>query len=257
MFNNIKVNTDEKIIAEILKRDVAAIYPNFKKLEDELKSGKRLKIYAGADATGSQLHLGHTKIFLLLEKLRQLGHEVFILFGDFTAMVGDPTDKSSTRVKLSKEQVEENLKDWKKQISKVVKINDLKNPAKIVFNSTWLSKMSFGDVLELSSNFTVQQMIERDMFSKRIEEGKPIYIHEFLYPLMQGYDSVHLDVDLYKSTLDCLKFFYPRVNKGGIIISHDYPSVNGVKKAFDEFFKDKPEPIIRVSYNQCLIVKIE
>ncbi len=196
MFNKIKVNTDEKEIGQILERSISAIYPNKEKLKELLKSGKRLRVYTGADATGPQLHLGHSTNFILIEKLRRLGHETIILFGDFTAKIGDPTDKSSARVKLTDAQVKENLKNWKKQVAKIVDLNNSKNPTKIVFNSKWLSKMSFTDVIELASNFTVSQMIERDMFSKRMQEGKPIYIHEFMYPLMQGYDSVHLGVDL-------------------------------------------------------------
>jgi tyrosyl-tRNA synthetase len=192
---NIKVNTDEKEIDKILSRGVFEIYPNKDSLKKELMSGKRLRIYAGADATGKELHLGHAINFMLLEKLRKLGHEIIILFGDFTAQIGDPTDKTSTRIKLDKKQIDENLKNWKKQISKIINFNE-KNKPKIVRNSDWLSKLSFNDVLELSSNFTVQQMIERDMFQKRIEDKKPIYLHEFFYPLMQGYDSVVLNVDL-------------------------------------------------------------
>jgi tyrosyl-tRNA synthetase len=131
-----------------------------------------------------------------VEKLRQLGHEIIILFGDFTAQIGDPTDKGAARIRLTKKQVSDNIKNWEKQISKIVDLNNKTNPIKIVKNSSWLSKMSFQDVIDLSANFTVQQMIERDMFQKRLTDNKPIYVHEFFYPLMQGYDSVHLDVDL-------------------------------------------------------------
>ncbi|MDQ5950603.1 MAG: Tyrosine--tRNA ligase, partial [Patescibacteria group bacterium] len=145
---------------------------------------------------GKDLHIGHSKNYLLLEKFMKLGHEVIILFGDFTAMIGDPTDKGSARVSLSKKQVEENLKTWKKQINPIIPLEMFSKKAKVVKNSTWLSKLTFKDVVELSSNFTVQQMIERDMFAQRLKENKPIYLHEFMYPLMQGYDSVALDVDL-------------------------------------------------------------
>ena len=114
--------------------------------------------------------------------------------GDFTAMIGDPTDKSSARVQLTHKQVLSNLKNYKKQASNLISFSG-KNAAEFKFNSKWLGKMKFSDVLNLASNMTVQQMLERDMFEKRIEEGKPIYIHEFMYPLMQGYDSVAMDVD--------------------------------------------------------------
>ncbi len=185
----------EKIIDEILERGISAIYPSKEELKKVLLSGKKLKIYLGADPTGKDLHIGHSKNYLLLEKFIKLGHEVIVLFGDFTAMIGDPTDKGSARVSLSKKEVEENLKTWKKQISPIIPLS-IFGKVKVVKNSAWLSKLTFKDVVELSSNFTVQQMIERDMFSERLKENKPIYLHEFLYPLMQGYDSVVLDVDL-------------------------------------------------------------
>ena len=196
MFSKNKIDTDLEKIEEILTRSVSSIYPSKDFLKKELLSGKRLKIYVGADATGSSLHLGHATNFILLEKLRRLGHEIVILFGDFTATIGDPTGKGGARVMLNKKQVDKNLKTWKNQIAKIIKLNDSKNSVKFVRNSKWLSKLKFNDVIKLSSNFTVGQMIERDMFQKRISDDKPIYLHEFLYPLMQGYDSVALDVDL-------------------------------------------------------------
>jgi tyrosyl-tRNA synthetase len=191
-----KIITDEAIIDDILSRGVSKIYPTTEKLKEKLMSGDRLKIYFGADATGPNLHLGHTKNLILVEKLRKLGHEIVILFGDFTAKIGDPTDKSAARVRLTDAEVKENLKNWTSQVQKIVEIKNKENPVKIVKNSQWLSKMSFEDVIGLSANFTVQQMIERDMFENRLKEGKPIYVHEFFYPLMQGYDSVELGVDL-------------------------------------------------------------
>ncbi len=192
-----KINTDSKTIDEILERGISNIYPTKEGLRELLLSGKKLKIYLGADPTGTELHLGHSKNFILLEKLRRLGHEVIVLFGDFTAMIGDPTGKLKTRVSLSEKDVENNLRSWKKQLSSIIKFKTFLNGgARIVKNSKWLSKLSFSDVTKLASNFTVQQMIERDMFDKRIKEGNPIYLNEFLYPLMQGYDSVVLGVDV-------------------------------------------------------------
>jgi tyrosyl-tRNA synthetase len=191
-----EINTDPELIEEVLSRSVSAVFPSKDELKKMLLGGKRLKIYHGADATGSQLHLGHSTNFILLEKFRRLGHEVFVLFGDFTAMIGDPTDKGSARVQLTKEQVEENIKTWKSQIKNLIQFDDPVNPPKIVKNSEWLSKLTFSDVVSIGSNFTVQQMIERDMFQKRLADKKPIYLHEFFYPLMQGYDSVALDVDV-------------------------------------------------------------
>lgn len=181
---------------DIFERSVAQVFPSRLALEEALLSGKRLRIYMGADATGPQLHLGHATNFMLLEKFRAMGHEVIVLFGDFTAMIGDPTDKMATRVQLTKEQVEENIASWVSQVRHVLDIDNAENPVRIVRNSDWLAGLDFAKMIELASSFTVGQMLERDMFEKRMREEKPIYVHEFFYPLMQGYDSVALDVDL-------------------------------------------------------------
>ena len=189
-------NTDPRKIEDILARSIFSILPSKDALKKELASGRRLRIYIGADPTGPDLHLGHATNFIFLEKLRELGHEIIILFGDFTAMIGDPTGKDAARKLLTKKEVEKNIKDWKKQVGKILSFSDKKNPAKIKKNSTWLSRLTFSDVIGLSANFTLQQMVERDMFQKRITEKKPIYLHEFFYPLMQGYDSVAMNVDV-------------------------------------------------------------
>jgi len=191
-----KIVTDEKIIDEILTRSVREILPSKELLKKELMSGRRLRLYIGADATGPALHIGHATNYMTLEKFRRLGHEVIILIGDFTARIGDPTDKGAARVQLSREQVVEHTKTWLKQLAPIIAVEDEQNPVKVVYNHDWLSKLTFEDVINLASNFTVQRMLERDMFEKRLEEEKPIYLHEFFYPLMQGYDSVHLDVDI-------------------------------------------------------------
>jgi tyrosyl-tRNA synthetase len=191
-----KIITDEKKIDEILNRGVIVdILPDkgtFKKL---LMSGKRLKIYIGFDATANTLHLSHAKNIILLEKFRELGHEVVLLFGDFTARIGDPSGQSGTRTVLSKMEVLKNIKEWKKQIKNLISFKGIQNPAKIKFNSKWLSRLSIEDFLNLASKVTLQQLIERDMFQERIKQGKHIFLHEFLYPLMQGYDSVAMEVD--------------------------------------------------------------
>lgn len=186
----------EKQIDELLSRSIFQVLPSKEALRGVLVSGKKLRIYVGADATGPQLHIGHATNFMILEKLRQLGHQVIVLFGDFTAMLGDPTEKLATRKRLSREEVNANISTWKDQVSKLLDFSDVENPAIIRQNSEWLSKMNLSDVIDLASHFTVQQMLERDMFEKRMEEGKPIYLNEFLYPLLQGYDSVALDVDV-------------------------------------------------------------
>lgn len=188
-----KVKTDKDKIERLLERGVENIFPSKKFLEGLLYSGKRLTIYQGIDPTG-KLHIGHSVPLRKMKEFQDLGHKVIILFGDFTAMIGDPTDKSATRVRLTKEQVKENMKNYKKEISKIIRF-DGENPAEIMFNSKWLAKMNFGDVVELASFFTVQQIIVRDMFDKRIKENKPVHLHEFLYPIMQGYDSVAMNVD--------------------------------------------------------------
>lgn len=191
-----KVITDEKKIDEILNRGVITsvlpIKEDFKKL---LMSGKRIKIYIGFDATADTLHLSHAKNIILLEEFRKLGHEAILLFGDFTARIGDPSDQTGTRKTLSAKEVLENVKSWKTQIRNLMDFENKENPPKVLFNSKWLAKMTMEEILELASHITVGQMIERDMFQKRMKNGKHIFLHEFLYPLMQGYDSVAMEVD--------------------------------------------------------------
>lgn len=191
-----KIVTDPKIIDELLSRSVVEILPSKELFKKELLSGRQLKIYIGADPTGTALHLGHATNYIILEKFRKLGHKIIVLFGDFTAMIGDPTDKLAARVQLSREQVVANTKNWIKQLTPIINFNDAENPVEVAYNHDWLAKMSFEDVINLASHFTVQRMLERDMFEKRLKEEKPIYVHEFFYPLMQGYDSVHLEVDV-------------------------------------------------------------
>src|SRR3989344_279021 len=190
------VNTDEQKIEEILSRNITRVLPNVDSLKKAFASGERLRVYTGIDPTGPELHLGHATNLILLEKLRRLGHEAVLLIGDFTALVGDPTGKYSTRPSLSKKEIEENIKTWKKQAGKILDFEDKKNPAIISRNSAWLSKLKLAEIISLMAQFTVSQMIERDMFQKRIKERKPVFLHEFLYPLLQGYDSVEMDVDI-------------------------------------------------------------
>ncbi|MCX6715970.1 MAG: tyrosine--tRNA ligase [Candidatus Taylorbacteria bacterium] len=191
-----KTITDRARIEEVFARGtVVEAFPSKEALIDELVNGKRLKVYIGLDPTSTALHLGHAKNLIFLEELRRLGHEVIVLFGDFTAMIGDPSDKSATRKQLTPEEVKRNVSDWLRQVKPIVDFENKENPAKLMYNSEWLSKLTFAEVLDIASNFTVQQMIERDMFQKRIKEGNPIHLHEFMYPLMQGYDSVAMDVN--------------------------------------------------------------
>lgn len=179
---------------ELLTRGVSAIYPSKEFLAAKIAKGEKLTLYLGIDPTGPTLHLGHAIPLKKLAEFQKQGHKIILLMGDFTAMIGDPTDKGTARKQLTHKEVMFNLKNYKKQASKLISFTG-KNKAEFKFNSTWLNKMNFGDVLNLASNMTVQQMLERDMFKKRTEEGKPIFIHEFMYPLMQGYDSVAMNVD--------------------------------------------------------------
>ncbi len=161
-------------------------------LKTKLKKGKPLKIKAGFDPTAPDLHLGHTVLINKLKQLQDLGHEILFLIGDFTAMIGDPTGKSATRPPLSDEQIQENSKTYQDQVFKILD----KNKTQVVFNSHWMKKLTSADMIKLASQQTVARMLERDDFSKRYKSGHGISIHEFLYPLVQGYDSVALEADV-------------------------------------------------------------
>ncbi|MFA6295655.1 MAG: tyrosine--tRNA ligase [Candidatus Paceibacterota bacterium] len=191
-----KTITDRSRIEEIFTRGtVVEVLPSKEELINKLMSGDRIRIYIGLDPTAVSIHLGHAKNIMFLEEIRALGHEVILLFGDFTAQIGDPSDKTATRKQLTPDEVKKNVAGWMDQVSPLLDFKDKENPARVMYNSEWLSKLSFADVVNLASNFTVQQMLERDMFTKRLKENIPIYVHEFMYPLMQGYDSVAMDVD--------------------------------------------------------------
>ena len=161
-------------------------------LIEKLEIGRPLRIKAGFDPTAPDLHLGHTVLLNKLKQFQDLGHEVLFLIGDFTGMIGDPTGKNVTRKPLTPEQVQENAKSYQEQVFKIL------DPEKttVVFNSHWMDKMSSADMIRLASNHTVARMLERDDFDKRYKGGQPIAIHEFLYPLIQGYDSVELEADV-------------------------------------------------------------
>ncbi|MEK7607700.1 MAG: tyrosine--tRNA ligase [Patescibacteria group bacterium] len=183
-----------KEIKQFLSRGIENIFPSKESFAQMLESDKKLLIYLGLDPTGPTLHMGHAIPLMKLAELQKMGHRVILLMGDFTAMIGDPSDKLAVRKQLSHKEVLSNLKLYKKQASIFLSFSG-RNKAEIKYNSKWLSKMNFADVLNLASKMTVDQMLKRDMFRKRAEEGKPTFIHEFLYPLMQGYDSVAMDVD--------------------------------------------------------------
>lgn len=187
------ISTDTEKIEALLTRGVENVYPNSDFLRALLLKGEQIKIYLGVDPTGPTLHIGHMIPMRKLREFQNLGHKIIFLIGSFTAMIGDP-DKTSVRVPLTKEQVQKNMELYLSQASTIL---DTQNTDlfEVRYNDEWLSKMNFEDVLNLASKMTVQQMLERDMFDKRIKEGKPVYIHEFMYPLMQGYDSIALGVD--------------------------------------------------------------
>jgi tyrosyl-tRNA synthetase len=249
-----KINTDSQKINELLTRGVENVYPTREFLEKRLKSGERLTLYTGYDPTAPTLHIGNAITMMKLRQFQELGHHVIMLIGDFTGLIGDPTDKAEARKQQTREEVKKNFAGWKKQAAAILDFEG-DNPVEIKYNSEWLSKLNFADVLELCSHFTVQRMLERDMFEKRyrgeikcsfcdtsfahpfsvllqntvtpnlelckmtkckkcgktvsemLETGdknkllqifippKPIYVHEFMYPIMQGYDSVAMDVD--------------------------------------------------------------
>ena len=183
------LSTSEKL--EILKRGVEEIIPE-KGLEKKLNKNKPLIIKAGFDPTAPDLHLGHTVLINKLKQFQDLGHQVVFLIGDFTGMIGDPSGVSETRPILTVEQLKKNSETYQEQIFKILD----KKKTKIEFNSTWFKKMTSAELINLSSKMTVARMLERDDFSKRYKGNKPISIHEFIYPLVQGYDSFELKSDI-------------------------------------------------------------
>jgi len=175
----------------VFQRGADEILP-LDELKKKLAKDKSLRIKAGFDPTAPDLHLGHTVLINKLKQLQDLGHEILFLIGDFTGMIGDPTGKSATRPPLTEGQVIENSKTYQNQVFRILD----KEKTTVVFNSEWMSKMSSTDMIKLASQQTVARMLERDDFSKRYKSGKSISIHEFLYPLIQGYDSVALESDV-------------------------------------------------------------
>ncbi len=189
-----KVDIDPAKIREVITRGVERLYPSSEFLANKLASGKQLSLYLGVDPTGPTLHLGHLIPLLKLRQFQELGHRVVLLIGDFTGMIGDPTDKSATRTPLTKKKVLENAKGYREQASRVLSFSG-SNPVELRYNSEWLATLSYEDFHNLASLVTVEQFLKRDMFEARQKAGKPIYLHEFVYPLLQGYDSVALNID--------------------------------------------------------------
>lgn len=183
-------------IEQLLTRGVDKIYPSRDELEKVLRSGKKLKLYEGFDPTGTDLHIGHMIGFRKLSQWQKLGHHVIFLIGTGTGQAGDPSGKLSSREKFfNEEELKKNAKDYVMQAEKLLDF-DGPNPVEILYNGDWLNKLTLKDLLTIMGNITHQQLIERDMFQERIKQNSDINMREFFYPILQGYDSVAMDVDL-------------------------------------------------------------
>jgi len=178
-------------IEETLSRGVEVVLPDKEGLIAEM-SRRKIRLYLGIDPTSPELHIGHTVPLRKLRQFQDLGHDVYLLFGTFTGKIGDPSDKSAARIRLTDEQIAENMSTYVDQAGKILDMSKIR----LVQNHEWLGKLTLEEIIDIQANFTVQQMLERSMFKKRIEEGKPIWLQEFSYPWMQGWDAVALDVDL-------------------------------------------------------------
>src|SRR5215813_7206526 len=186
-------SVDEQL--ELIRRGVEQVVPEQElrqKLERSVKTGKPLRVKYGIDPTGIDVHLGHTVPLRKLRLFQELGHQAVLIIGNYTALVGDPSGRDQTRARLTEEQVEANARDYLKQVSKVIDITK----TEVTHNGDWFSRFRFLDVLALTSKITMQRMLERDDFTKRQKAGTPIYLHECLYPLMQGHDSVVVRADV-------------------------------------------------------------
>ncbi|NCN07862.1 tyrosine--tRNA ligase [Candidatus Falkowbacteria bacterium] len=186
-----KIITDENKIEAVLSRGVENIYPKKDDLKKLLMSGKEITLYCGYDPNSPTLHIGHGITIRKLAEFQKLGHKVIFLFGDFTGQIGDP-DKLSVRTQIDHKTVLNNLNGWKDQIKNLIDIKKVD----FRFNSKWLAKLDFQDLINIAQHFTAQQMLDRAMFQERIKSERPVYLHEFFYPLMQAYDSVAMNVDL-------------------------------------------------------------
>jgi tyrosyl-tRNA synthetase len=183
--------TDKNKINQVLTRGVAEVLPGKDSLT-ELMTQKKIKLYLGIDPTGSFLHLGHAVGLRKLQQFAELGHQVILLVGNGTVKIGDPTGKDESRPMLTDEEIEENFQNWKQQASKILDFDLIE----IRHNGDWLEELNYADIVKLLGKVTVQQLLERDMFQRRMENERPIFGHEIIYPLLQGYDSVAMDVDL-------------------------------------------------------------
>lgn len=179
-------------IDELLTRRVQEILPTKEGLEQKLRSGDKIRLYQGFDPTGNRLHLGHSIGMRNLQSFAELGHTVYAIFGTGTVLVGDPSGRENGRKLITQEEIEVNLTTWKEQASKVMDLDRIK----VVFNGDWLVPLTLKDIVQIASNISAVQLFKRDNFQRRLDKGDTVWFHETLYPLLQGYDSVHLDVDL-------------------------------------------------------------
>lgn len=194
-----KIDTDINKIREILDRGVEEIVDR-EHLEQRLKSGEQLRIKLGIDPTGPKIHIGRAIILWKLKAFQELGHQIILIIGDFTAKVGDASDKESMRKCLTDEEIKANMRDYQQQLGLILDMSKVE----LRYNSEWLGQLNFGDILGLATNFTAQQMIQRRNFKERWENANPIGLHELLYPLMQGYDSVAIKADVEMGGFDQL-----------------------------------------------------
>lgn len=179
-------------IEELLTRGVANIIPGKKELEQQLKAGKKLNIYLGIDPTSTKIHLGHAVALRKLQSFSKLGHHVTFLIGDFTALIGDTSDKDTERPVLTSEEIQQNFQTYRNQAEKIIDFSKVK----VRYNSEWLKKLSFEDIVKLTQHFSVGDFVGRELVRKRLSENKRVGLHEFLYPVMQGYDSYFMDTDI-------------------------------------------------------------
>ncbi len=190
-FRKIPVDTDPLKIERLLSRNVEEVFVK-DNLREKLLSGKRLKVKLGFDPTGSKIHIGRAIVLRKLREFQNLGHEIIFLVGDFTARIGDPSDKLEKRPMLDSKKIAENLRDYKRQVGMIIDLSR----AKFVYNNDWLAKLKFDEIAELAESFTVSQMTARRNFKDRLDRGDEVSLREFLYPLMQGYDSYVLKADV-------------------------------------------------------------
>lgn len=254
------MNNKDKI-NDLVERCVENVIPSSSELEDLLVSGRKLNVYLGIDPTSTRIHLGHAVPLRKLQLLSELGHKVTFLIGDFTATIGDTSDKEGERPVLTRKEIEKNFATYKKQAEKVLDFTNIE----VRFNSEWLKKLTFGDVLFLASNFSVNDFTGRELIRKRLDEGKRVSLPETLYPLMQGYDSYHLNTDIQLGGTDQTfnmqagrKLLKALSKKESFIIANGFlPGTDGRKmsKTWGNaiWLDDKPEEI----YGKVMSIKDE